>query len=96
MEDIKKIVRKYQITWKPKGKYELERTNEVQINKPTGKVEFDAKSALGLFTKNFGSLTKNDIIRIKEFDGEGNQIGQDIVPTSDENAIIPSMPRKSK
>ncbi len=64
----------------------LTRTSKITLQAPTGKVEFDAQRAVGIFIKNFGSLKQNTICWIKEFD-ENGQIGEDIVPTED--AIIP-------
>ena len=83
------MVRKYAIEWvENKDRLQMKRTTWITLSAPTGKVEFDAKKALNLFTRNFGNLKKNTIISIKEFDEKG-QIGEDIVPSSDENAIIP-------
>jgi len=69
------------------GKGFIERNNRINITKPTGQVEIDAKRAVDLFIRGFGNLKQNTIISIKEFDENDNQIGEDIVP--DKDAIIP-------
>ena len=88
------MTREYAIGWvEKKDRLQMKRTTWITLSKPTGKVEYDARQALNLFIRNFGGLKKNDVLYIKEFD-ENGQIGEDIVPTSDENAIIPTMPRQ--
>lgn len=83
------MIRKYLIKWYPKKEgVSNERVTSVRLSKPTGEVSKDAHSALDLFVSICGNLKKNEIICIKEFD-ENGQIGEDIVPSSDENAIIP-------
>ena len=82
------MVRHYLIKWVSKNdRLKMERTTEIKLNDPTGLTEIDAKCALNIFTKNFGNLTKNDIICIKEI-GENGQIGEDIVPTT--TSILPT------
>ena len=86
------MVRNYEITWhltkeEKYGKV-IDRTNIIRLSRPTGKTEIDAKNAVDLFTRGFGNLKKNTIVCIKEF-GENGQIGEDIVPSNTENAIIP-------
>lgn len=66
------------------------RTTMIRLSKPTNEVSIDAKTAVELFTVSCGNLRKNEIVRIKEFDDEGNQIGEDIVPQEGENAIVPT------
>ncbi len=81
----------YHFTWYPtKDGETLSRHTSIQISKPTGKTEIDAKNAMELFVKSCGSLKKNTIIKIQELDENGEQIGEDITPSADENAIIPS------
>ena len=81
----------YAIDWYPtKDGVVVSRRTMVKISNPTGKTEIDAKSAVELFTKSCGSLKRNTIIKIKELDENGEQIGEDITPSSEENAIIPS------
>ena len=63
------------------------RHNKVTVSKPTGHVEIDAQIALNIFISSFGNLKKNTIVKIKEFDECGNQIGEDITPS--DSAIIP-------
>lgn len=80
----------YAIKWYPAKDGEIvSRTTMIKLSNPTGKTEIDAKSAINIFTKSCGNLKKNTIINIKELDGEGNQIGEDIIPSNDSN-IIPS------
>lgn len=84
----------YAIEWYPTKEKKYGGTPVIRITvlalaNPTGRVEFDAKNALALFAKSCGNLKKNTIIKIKEFDENRVQIGEDIVPTSDENSIIP-------
>jgi len=81
------MVRSYAIEWASK-KNKIKRIAHIELSNPSGIVEIDAKSALGIFIKTFGNLNKNDIFCIKEFD-ENGQIGADIKPTSEENTIIP-------
>ena len=81
--------RTYKVEWySNKDKKQLKRNNTIMIAKPTGDTSVDAKRALGLFISAFGNLKDNTIIKIQEFD-ENGQIGEDIIPTNDENAIIP-------
>ena len=85
--------RMYSIEWYPTrdakyGKTPTSRTTMIQIPKPTGKTEIDAKAALGVFINSCGNLKKNTIVKIKEI-GENGQIGEDIVPSNAEDAVIP-------
>lgn len=83
------MIRKYNIEWYSKKDGEdLKRNTLIEISKPTGKTNKDAKAAVNIFTSQCGNLKKNVIIKIKEMD-ENGQIGEDIVPSNDENAIIP-------
>ena len=87
------MVRNYEFTWYPTkeskyGKEPAVRTNMVKLSNAIGVTGIDAKTALNIFTKTFGNLNKNTIVTIKEFD-ENGQIGEDIVPAADENAIVP-------
>lgn len=87
------MVRNYEITWyltndAKYGKTPTFRTNKVTLSKPTGKTSVDARAALGIFIANFGNLKKNTIVKIKEFD-ENGQIGADITPSDDDTAIVP-------
>lgn len=85
--------RNYIFTWyeNKKAKYNdpIKRTNNIKLIKPVGKTEYDAKAALQIFMASFGNLHKNTIISIKEIDENGQQIGEDIVPSEAEDAIIP-------
>jgi len=86
--------RSYDFSWYPTndakyGREPLVRHNMIMLSRPVGKTEVDTKAALGIFMQRFGSLKKNTIVAIKEF-GENGQIGEDIVPSTEENAIIPT------
>ena len=85
---MKKI---YAIKWYPTKDGEIvSRNTLINLSNPTGETAVDAKAAINIFTKSCGNLRRNTIISIKELDGEGNQIGEDITPSAEENAIIPS------
>ena len=83
-------MRNFRFTWKSnKNKYEpiITRVSEISV-KNSGDLAIDAKAAAAIFTTNFGSLKKNSILSIQEFDENGN-VGEPIVPSEEENAIIP-------
>ena len=83
--------RTYAINWYPTKDGEfVSRTTMIKISNPTGKTDIDAKTAVGLFTKSCGNLKRNTIIKIQELDENGTQIGEDITPSIEENAIIPT------
>ena len=85
------MTRIYRFKWFPTKDGEVvSRHTLIKISNPTGETEKDAKVAVDLFIKSCGNLKKNTIIKIQELDGDGNQIGEDIIPSKDENAIIPS------
>lgn len=83
--------RSYIFSWYENNKYgnPIIRTNKIYLIRPTGKTEYDAKAALKIFMVNFGNLKKNTIVSIKELDENNKQIGEDIVPSEAEDAIIP-------
>ena len=82
------MIRNYNIEWYPtKDGIEFKRSTFIRLSKPTGRTEYDAKAAVGIFTASHGNLKKNTIIKIIEMD-ENGQIGEDIVPT-DGSSIIP-------
>lgn len=84
------MVRNYNIEWYPTKEFKpINRHSFIQLSNPTGETAKDAKAALGIFINTNGNLKKNTIVRIIEMD-ENGQIGEDIVPTSNENAIIPA------
>ena len=85
--------RSYSFEWYPTkdtkyGKTPIHRTCTILLSNPLGETEIDAKAALAIFMRSFGNLRKNTIVKIKEF-GENGQIGEDIVPSDVEGAIIP-------
>ena len=83
------MIRKYNIEWYPR-KYSnpINRHCFIKLIKPTGERNIDAKAALNIFISNNGNLKKNTIVKIIEMD-ENGQIGEPIVPTDNENTIIP-------
>ena len=85
------MTRIYRIKWYPKkDREEVSRYTLIRLSNPTGKTFIDAKNAVDLFTKSCGNLKRNTIIKIQELDENGEQIGEDITPSTNENAIIPS------
>lgn len=78
--------RKYCISWFS-NKDKFQRTSWIKLSKPTGDTSIDAKSALNIFISQFGSLKYNTIIKIQEFDENGTQLGEDIVPQEDTSFI---------
>ena len=81
----------YRFKWYPTKDGEIvSRDTLIKLSSPTGKTEIDAKNAVNLFIKSCGNLRKNTIIKIQELDENGKQIGEDITPSTEENAIIPS------
>lgn len=85
------MIRTYRIKWFPKKEgVESTRHTLIKISNPTGETSKDAHSAVEIFISSCGNLKKNEIICIQEFDEDGKQIGEDIVPTSAENSIIPT------
>lgn len=68
------------------------RTTQVTLSKPTGLTEVDSKNALAIFMSNNGNLKKNTVTRIREYDNLG-QIGKDITPSDETNAVIPEVRR---
>ena len=87
------MYRKYLFKWyeTKTGKYRKEplyRTTQIVFENAIGNVNIDCKKAVTLFTQLYGNLNKINIVWIKELDKDGNQIGEDITP-SEENQIIP-------
>lgn len=85
------MTRSYEIEWYPtkeeKRGEPFHRHNTILLNNPTGTTAIDAKNALNSFCQNFGGLNKNTIVRIKEFNGKGEQIGEDITPMEGTSVI---------
>lgn len=81
------MIRKYSITWFS-NKDKLQRTSYVKLSKPVGDTSVDAKAALNIFISEFGDLKHNTIIKIQEFDENGIQLGEDIVP-SEKTTVVP-------
>ena len=78
----------YAIRWYlTKDKDKMERTTMIRLGTATDDISINAKRAVNLFVSSCGNLKKNTIVWIKEMDEDGNQIGEDIIPTGD--SIIP-------
>ena len=84
------MMRNFKFTWTSnKNKYAPAATRVSEISvKNSGDLAIDAKAATAIFTANFGSLKKNSILSIQEFNANGN-VGEPIVPSEEENSIIP-------
>lgn len=82
-------MRSFIIKWKENKKYALERETLVDVTRESGDIGIDAKAALNIFCASFGNLKKNEIISIQEINEKGENIGEPIVPTSDESSIVP-------
>lgn len=86
------MIRNYNIEWYSTKEIKYgnptSRNTFIRLSNPTGETNRDAKAALGIFIATNGNLKKNTIVKIIEMD-ENGQIGEDIVPIEDENAIIP-------
>ncbi len=81
------MTRKYIIEWYPiKDGKEFTRKTTIRLSKPCGRTSIDAHSALNIFVDQLGGLRENTIIRIQEFD-ENGQIGEDITPAEETNII---------
>ena len=78
--------RYYIIDWYD-NKRKIEHSSKITLSNPTGKVERDALAAANLFSAAFGKPKQNIITKIREFDENDNQIGEDITPMSD--AVVP-------
>jgi hypothetical protein len=81
-------MRYFVIEWSKKNQSN-KRKNKISINKPTGEIGYDAKSALNIFCGQFGGLNKNEVYSIQEVNEEGDNIGEPIVPLENTN-IIPT------
>lgn len=83
------MIRNYNIIWYPtKDGEKFKRETFIQLSRPTGETNIDAKAALNIFISQFGNLKKNTIIKIIEMN-ENGQIGEDIIPMTD-TSIIPT------
>jgi len=81
---------RFEIQWRKQSKNNSEpiRTTLVRVPSAEGSVGIDCSRAVDLFCGCFGNLKKNEIIKIRELDENGNQIGEDITP-SDKEVIMP-------
>ena len=86
-------MRHFIFTWAAIEKHgkAIMRNNKITVLNTTGDIGHDAKSAVNIFTANFGNLKKNEIFSIQEVDENGKSIGEPILPTEGENAIVPSI-----
>lgn len=80
--------RHFNITWYENEKYgtPVTRRNAVTVVNASPEVGLAAKAAVALFTKTFGSLKKNTIISLQEFNNDG-PIGELITPDADNNIV---------
>ena len=75
--------RKYLIEWVENNKYlPMPRQTIINLSNPSGNVSEDGKRAIDIFMSYNGSLKKNKILKIKELDEKGKQIGEDIIPSN--------------
>lgn len=81
------MIRRYKIVWHS-NKDNINRANYIRVSNPVGDTSIDAKAALNIFISEFGDLKHNTIIKIQEFDENGIQLGEDIIP-SEKTAIVP-------
>ena len=86
-------MRHFIFTWAAIEKHgkTIMRNNKITVSNTTGDIGHDAKSAVNIFTANFGNLKKNEIFSIQEVDKNGKSIGEPILPAEGENAIVPSI-----
>ena len=81
--------RYYVFEWYEKNKRnKIVRHSAVRLSKFIGDTATDSKLALQIFMAQNGGLNKIEIIKIKEFN-ENGQIGEDITPSENTN-IVPS------
>ena len=81
------MVRRYRIVWRS-NKDNIDRANYIRVSNLVGDTSIDAKAALNIFISEFGDLKHNTIIKIQEFDENGIQLGEDIIPT-DKTTVVP-------
>lgn len=81
-------MRKFEVTWySKKDKAKIERHNTVMVSKPNGDIGKDAKAASEIFCATFGSLKKNEIVKLQEIDDAGAPIGEPITPMEDSSVV---------
>lgn len=83
--------RKFAIAWYENPKYgnPIMRSNTVEVVNASPDIGAAAKAAVTMFSKSFGSLKKNTIVSIQEFDKDGRPVGEPIIP-NDETEIVPT------
>ena len=83
------MIRNFSFKWYKNEKYHkpIERVNSIAVSNASADTAKAAKTAVEIFTKNFGNLKQNTIISIQEYNEDG-PVGEPIIP-SDETNIIP-------
>lgn len=81
--------RHFSFKWYKNERYRepMERVNSVTVTDAPMDTALAAKTAVTLFTRNFGSLKANTIVSIQEYNEDG-PVGDPIIP-SDDTDIIP-------
>ena len=81
--------RHFSFKWYKNEKYRepMERINSVTVTDAPTDTALAAKTAVALFTRNFGSLKANTIVSIQEYN-ENGPVGELIIP-SDDTDIVP-------
>ncbi len=82
--------RKFAFVWYENPKYgnPITRNNAIEVVNASPDTGMAAKAAVAVFTKRFGSLKKNTIVSIQEFNDNG-PVGEVITP-SEESSIVPT------
>ena len=82
--------RNFAFTWYENPKYgePITRKNAITVPNASPDTGLAAKAAVNVFTKAFGSVKKNTIVSIQEYN-DGGPVGEPIVPSED-NDIIPT------
>ncbi len=82
--------RTFLFVWAKKEKYSepIKRHNVITVRNATGDIGSDAGYATNCFCKQFGSLSKIDILCIQELNEKGLPIGEPITPM-EQNNIVP-------
>lgn len=79
----------FNVTWANKKDIDLVRTSKIEIPNASDEIGIAAKSALQIFSVNYGSLAKVEVFKIQEIDSNGNSIGEPITP-EENSSIVPS------
>ena len=82
--------RKFAFTWYENPKYgePIMRSNAIEVVNASPDIGAAAKVAVTMFSRTFGSLKKNTIVSIQEYNDNG-PIGEPIIPNEDSD-IVPT------